>query len=46
MILNLSHPQEYLSEEDFALVLGISQMDFYCMPLWKQKNMKKEKGLF
>lgn len=40
------HSQEYLSEDDFALVLGVSRMDFYCMPLWKQKNQKKEKGLF
>ncbi|TSK92916.1 Villin-1 [Bagarius yarrelli] len=38
--------EEYLSEEDFALVLGVARMDFYGMPLWKQKNLKKEKGLF
>ncbi|KAK2849853.1 hypothetical protein Q7C36_008636 [Tachysurus vachellii] len=38
--------EEYLSEDDFALVLGVARMDFYCMPLWKQKNLKKEKGLF
>uniref|UniRef100_A0A8C9VK43 Villin-1 n=1 Tax=Scleropages formosus TaxID=113540 RepID=A0A8C9VK43_SCLFO len=38
--------EEYLSNEDFALVLGMSRLDFYAMPIWKQKNMKKEKGLF
>ncbi|KAG7330957.1 hypothetical protein KOW79_004926 [Hemibagrus wyckioides] len=41
-----SRREEYLSEDDFALVLGVARMDFYCMPLWKQKNLKKEKGLF
>lgn len=38
--------QEYLSNEDFALVLGMARMEFYSMPLWKQKNLKKDKGLF
>ncbi|XP_066542455.1 villin-1 [Hoplias malabaricus] len=38
--------EEYLSEEEFALVLGISRINFYSMPLWKQQNLKKEKGLF
>ncbi|XP_036400922.1 villin-1 [Megalops cyprinoides] len=38
--------EEYLSHEDFALVLGMSRLDFYSMPLWKQQNLKKEKGLF
>ncbi|KAJ8403509.1 hypothetical protein AAFF_G00352810 [Aldrovandia affinis] len=38
--------EEYLSNEDFALVLGVARLDFYSMPIWKQKNLKKEKGLF
>ncbi|XP_062861507.1 villin-1 isoform X2 [Trichomycterus rosablanca] len=38
--------EDYLSDEDFSLVLGVSRPDFYFMPLWKQKNLKKEKGLF
>ncbi|KAL4635626.1 villin-1-like [Arapaima gigas] len=38
--------EEYLSNEDFALILGMSRLDFYAMPIWKQKNLKKEKGLF
>ncbi|KAG9271627.1 villin-1 [Astyanax mexicanus] len=38
--------EEYLSEEEFNLVLGLSRLDFYSMPLWKQQNVKKEKGLF
>ncbi|XP_061082475.1 villin-1 isoform X1 [Conger conger] len=38
--------EEYLSGEDFALVLGVSRLDYYAMPDWKQKQLKKEKGLF
>lgn len=38
--------EEHLSNEDFALVLGVSRTDFYSMPIWKQQNMKKAKGLF
>lgn len=38
--------QEYLSNEDFALILGMARMEFYSMPLWKQQNLKKTKGLF
>ncbi|XP_012691955.2 villin-1 [Clupea harengus] len=38
--------EEHLSNEDFALILGVTRMDFYSMPIWKQKNLKKEKGLF
>ncbi|XP_056145146.1 villin-1 [Lampris incognitus] len=38
--------EDYLSDEDFTRVLGVSRLDFYSMPLWKQQNLKKEKGLF
>lgn len=38
--------EEYLSNEDFTLVVGMSRMDFYAMPTWKQLNLKKSKGLF
>ncbi|XP_056611665.1 villin-1 [Triplophysa dalaica] len=38
--------EEYLSNEDFALIMGVSRMDFYAMPEWKQLNIKKAKGLF
>ncbi|KAG1945200.1 villin-1 [Pimephales promelas] len=38
--------EDYLSNEDFALIMGISRMDFYAMPSWKQLNVKKQKGLF
>ncbi|CAL8267478.1 unnamed protein product [Lota lota] len=38
--------EEHLNNEDFALVLGMSRMEFYSMPTWKQQKLKKEKGLF
>ncbi|CDQ57862.1 unnamed protein product [Oncorhynchus mykiss] len=38
--------EEHLSNDDFALILGVSRAEFYSMPNWKQQNMKKEKGLF
>ncbi|XP_051566056.1 villin-1-like [Myxocyprinus asiaticus] len=38
--------EDYLSNDDFALIMGISRLDFYAMPAWKQLNLKKEKGLF
>nr|XP_055070805.1 villin-1 [Misgurnus anguillicaudatus]XP_055070806.1 villin-1 [Misgurnus anguillicaudatus] len=38
--------EEYLSNEDFTLIVGMSRMDFYAMPTWKQLNLKKSKGLF
>ncbi|KAG7261943.1 hypothetical protein CRUP_007002 [Coryphaenoides rupestris] len=38
--------EEHLNNEDFALVMGMSRLEFYSMPTWKQQNLKKEKGLF
>uniref|UniRef100_A0AAY4C3L8 Villin-1 n=1 Tax=Denticeps clupeoides TaxID=299321 RepID=A0AAY4C3L8_9TELE len=40
------YAQEYLSNEDFTRILGMGRMDFYAMPVWKQQNLKKQKGLF
>ena len=36
----------YLNDEDFEIALGITRTEFEQMPLWKQTNLKKEKGLF
>ncbi|KAM8966405.1 villin-like protein isoform 2-T2 [Pelodytes ibericus] len=36
----------YLSEEDFASILGMSKASFSQLPKWKQQNLKKESGLF
>lgn len=41
-----SKKEEYLSNEEFALILGMARMEFYAMPPWKQQNLKKAKGLF
>uniref|UniRef100_A0A671SH81 Villin-1 n=1 Tax=Sinocyclocheilus anshuiensis TaxID=1608454 RepID=A0A671SH81_9TELE len=38
--------EHYLSNDDFKLIMGISRIDFYDLPSWKQLNLKKEKGLF
>lgn len=36
----------YLSEADFVPALGCDRNEFERMPLWKQTNLKKERGLF
>ncbi|XP_038646094.1 villin-1 [Scyliorhinus canicula] len=38
--------EEYLSDEDFQMIFNATRMRFNAMPEWKQKNLKKEKGLF
>uniref|UniRef100_A0A8C4LIN0 Advillin n=1 Tax=Equus asinus asinus TaxID=83772 RepID=A0A8C4LIN0_EQUAS len=39
-------PHNYLSEQDFVSVFGITRGQFAALPGWKQLQMKKEKGLF
>lgn len=36
----------YLNAEDFEKALGQTRSEFEQMPLWKQTNLKKERGLF
>ncbi|XP_055913669.1 uncharacterized protein LOC129947223 isoform X4 [Eupeodes corollae] len=36
----------YLNDADFQEALGISRDEFDQLPLWKQTNLKKERGLF
>ncbi|KAM6951181.1 supervillin-like [Aplochiton taeniatus] len=36
----------YLSDQDFKSVLEMSRVEFNALPNWKQKNLKKSKGLF
>ncbi|XP_068161262.1 supervillin [Antennarius striatus] len=38
--------EDYLSEEDFKTLLEMSRVEFNALPNWKQKNLKKNKGLF
>lgn len=36
----------YLTEAEFEPALGSTRAEFERMPLWKQTNLKKERGLF
>ncbi|XP_046888279.1 supervillin isoform X1 [Hypomesus transpacificus] len=36
----------YLSDQDFKDLLEMSRVEFSALPNWKQKNLKKSKGLF
>uniref|UniRef100_A0A674BL97 Supervillin d n=1 Tax=Salmo trutta TaxID=8032 RepID=A0A674BL97_SALTR len=36
----------YLSDQDFQRVLEMTRTEFNALPNWKQKNLKKSKGLF
>ncbi|XP_054435990.1 advillin [Pteronotus mesoamericanus] len=38
--------ENYLSEQDFVSVFGITRKQFAALAGWKQLQMKKEKGLF
>ncbi|KAL5291784.1 SVIL family protein [Megaselia abdita] len=40
------HLEDYLNENDFEEALGISKDEFDKLPIWKQTNLKKERGLF
>ncbi|XP_060118532.1 villin-1 [Heteronotia binoei] len=44
--VNPSRKEDYLSEEDFITVFGVSRQDYATLPQWKQQALKKEKGLF
>merc|ERR1712032_554422 len=41
-----SRQEQYLSNEDFESVFGMSPDSFSKMPKWKQQNLKKTKELF
>ncbi|XP_042363517.1 supervillin [Plectropomus leopardus] len=38
--------EDYLSDQDFKTLLGMSRVEFNALPNWKQQNLKKSKGLF
>lgn len=38
--------QEYLNDEEFASLIGVSRADFAAQPKWRRDNKKKELGLF
>jgi villin 1 len=35
-----------LSEAEFASLFGMTKTEFYKLAQWRQKQLKKEKGLF
>uniref|UniRef100_A0A8C2JJI4 Advillin n=1 Tax=Cyprinus carpio TaxID=7962 RepID=A0A8C2JJI4_CYPCA len=41
-----AHKERYLSDQDFQDIFGFSREEFNSLPQWKQKTIKKEKGLF
>ncbi|KAM4687933.1 villin-1-like [Discoglossus pictus] len=41
-----SRKEMYLSDQDFANIMGMSKDQFIQLPKWKQQNMKKQYGLF
>nr|XP_012632590.1 advillin isoform X3 [Microcebus murinus] len=44
--VNPAKKENYLSEQDFVSVFGITRGQFAALPGWKQLQLKKEKGLF
>uniref|UniRef100_A0A8C4QBH9 Villin 1 n=1 Tax=Eptatretus burgeri TaxID=7764 RepID=A0A8C4QBH9_EPTBU len=38
--------QQYLSDDEFKNIMGLSKVEFNFLPLWKQQNLKKVTGLF
>uniref|UniRef100_A0A8C5KWI8 Advillin n=1 Tax=Jaculus jaculus TaxID=51337 RepID=A0A8C5KWI8_JACJA len=44
--VNPAKKENYLSEQDFVTVFGITRGQFVALPGWKQLQLKKEKGLF
>jgi len=38
--------EAYLSDEEFESIFGMSKVDFYNLRPWKQKQLKKSKGIF
>lgn len=38
--------QDYLSEQHFKKLLGVSRVEFDSLPKWRQSELKKKAGLF
>ncbi|KAM4024287.1 villin-1 isoform 2-T3 [Anomaloglossus baeobatrachus] len=38
--------EEYLNDEDFTGIFGMSRSEFQALPDWKKQTLKKTKGLF
>lgn len=46
VFLCLSWLQDYLSDEDFENLLGVSRAEFLGMSQWRQIELKKKAGIF
>merc|ERR1712038_1186004 len=44
--MNVPNKEAYLSDDEFQKVMGMNKEAFYKLRPWKQKNIKRAKGLF
>merc|ERR1712241_1211960 len=44
--MNVPNKEAYLSDDEFVKVMGMNKEAFYKLRPWKQKNIKRAKGLF
>ena len=44
-MLDRSKLEAYLSDDEFARVLGFNRTDYAALPKWKQERLKRERGL-
>jgi len=44
--LNVPNKEAYLADDEFERVMGMNKEAFYKLRPWKQKNIKRAKGLF
>merc|ERR1711920_361607 len=44
--VDASRKEDYLSDDDFVLALGMNKEEFSQIPQWKRDSLKKRAGLF
>mmetsp|Transcript_45491 Transcript_45491/g.75563 ORF Transcript_45491/g.75563 Transcript_45491/m.75563 type:complete len:758 (+) Transcript_45491:90-2363(+) len=44
--LNVPNKEAYIDDNEFQQIFGMDKQQFYTLRPWKQKNLKKSKGLF
>merc|ERR1712113_238945 len=44
--LNVPNKEAYLHDNEFQQIFGMTKKEFYEQRPWKQKNLKRSKGLF
>merc|ERR1712038_582510 len=44
--LNVPNKEAYLHDQEFQQIFGMTKQEFYQQRPWKQKNLKRVKGLF